>query len=139
MAFRSLFLTLVCSFYVANASVTVYNQLPLGASTTSATDSAAAASYTGSAAYDPTVLVAPPIPNPPPGNQFPINLMPSADMVQGISIEAPSSFFGLSIEMSVATQISEYRAHVSYALVPDRLTSWQECVSLCVPVKRAVR
>ena len=107
MAFRSLFLPLL-HLSAAYANVTVYNQLPLAVQTmVTATDSAAAADYTGSAAYDPTVLIPPPIPNPPPATQFGINLMPTADLVNGISIAAPSSFYGISIEMSVATQVSE--------------------------------
>ena len=107
MAFRSLFLPLL-HLSAAYANITVYNQLPLGIqSMATATGSAAAADYTGSAAYDPTILQPPPIPNPPPATQFGLNLMPTADLVPGISIEAPSSFFGISIEMSVATQVSE--------------------------------
>ena len=106
MAFRSLFLSLLlCSLSVVDA-VTVYSQLPLGALPTG-TGSADAASYTGAAAYDPTMLQPPPIPQPPPATQFPIFLWPTADTAPGISIPAPSSFFGISIEMSVATQVSE--------------------------------
>lgn len=114
MAFRSLFLALSCSLIAATPAlaVTVYGQYPLQTtaaadSTASGAASAAAAAYTGSAAYDPTTLQPPPLPNPPPATEFAINLMPSADMVTGISIETPASFFGISIEMSVANQVSE--------------------------------
>lgn len=86
----------------AQASVTVY-QLPLGDSTSSA-DSA---SYTGAAAYDPTVLNAPGIPNPPAGNQFSIQLSGSNATQGGLSIPLSGSFFGFSIEMSVANQVRE--------------------------------
>jgi len=98
------FLLILCSLTAVNA-VTVYNQLPLGAQSTAGTNSAAAATYTGSAAYNPTVLNPPPIPNPAPATQFPIPLMPTADLVPGIGIQTPSSFFGFSIEMSVSNQV----------------------------------
>lgn len=35
--------------------------------------------------------------------------MPTADMVNGLSIQTKSSFAGISIEMSVTNQICEYR------------------------------
>ena len=116
MAFRSLLL-LLGSIAFANA-VTVYNQIPLGvmsasqaeAATATATDAAPQASYTGLEAYNPATLTPPPIPNPPPPTQFQLALMPTADLVGGISIQTPSSFFGFSIEMSVATQVSEYHS-----------------------------
>ena len=46
--------------HVSQASITVYSQVPLGKGT--GTAQSAAANYTGAAAYDPTVLNAPPIP-----------------------------------------------------------------------------
>lgn len=117
MAFRSLFLSFLCSTAAVNA-ITVYNQLPLAAQSTSTaptvTDPAAAAgatptaNYSGLAAYDPTTWPAPAIPQPPPPTQLTMNLMPTADLVGGLSIKTPSSFFGLSIEMSVVTQICQY-------------------------------
>ncbi|KAI0341171.1 glycoside hydrolase family 79 protein [Trametopsis cervina] len=100
-AIRS-FLTILCSLVAATNAVTVYNQLPLGAQSTS---TAAAATYTGNAATDPTKLNPPAPPNPLPPTQFPLVLMPTSDLVGGISIPAPASFFGFSIEMSVANQL----------------------------------
>ncbi|GJE89063.1 glycoside hydrolase family 79 protein [Phanerochaete sordida] len=112
-AFRSLLAYALCSVAAVHA-VTVYNQLPLAAqstSTPSASDTAAAAApsatgnYTGLAAYDPTTWPPPAIPNPAPATQFGINVMPTADQVTGLSINTPSSFYGISIEMSVVTQV----------------------------------
>ncbi|KIM82034.1 glycoside hydrolase family 79 protein [Piloderma croceum F 1598] len=83
------------------ASVTVYSQLPLG----QATATAAAANYTGAAAYDPTVLNPPPIPDPAPGTQPFIQLFNSNTSQGGLSIPISGSFYGFSIEMSVANQV----------------------------------
>lgn len=85
------------------ASVTVYSQLPLG----QATVTAAAANYTGAAAYDPTVLNPPPIPNPAPGTQPFIQLFNSNTSQSRLSIPISGSFYGFSIEMSVANQVRE--------------------------------
>lgn len=91
-------------FGLANASVTVYNQRPLGVSTTAtATTANAAASYTGAAAYNPTILNAPPIPDPKPSTSFNIQL-PAGGM-PGMSIPIPGAFFGFSVEFSVANQV----------------------------------
>ncbi|KAI0698275.1 hypothetical protein BC835DRAFT_1335400 [Cytidiella melzeri] len=104
-AIRSFFLVL-CSVTVANA-VTVYSQIPLGAAPTStaAGSTASPATYTGLAAYDLTKLVPPAPPNPLPANAFPIVLMPTADLVNGLGIPTKGSFFGFSIEMSVTNQV----------------------------------
>ncbi|KAJ7476225.1 glycoside hydrolase family 79 protein [Mycena latifolia] len=90
---------------VAWSSVTVYKQQPFGATTTtsSASGSAAAASYTGAAAYDPTVLVAPPVPNPAPPTKFFQQL--SSAPVAGVSIAQSGFFYGFSVEFSVITQV----------------------------------
>ncbi|KAJ7707362.1 glycoside hydrolase family 79 protein [Mycena rosella] len=88
---------------VAWSSVTVYHQQPFGATTSSASASAAAASYTGAAAYDPTVLAAPPIPNPAPPSTFFQQL--SSAPVPGLSIPQSGYFFGFSVEFSVITQV----------------------------------
>lgn len=87
------------------ASVTVYSQLPFGEATSTG---AAAANYTGAAAYDPTILKAPGIPNPAPGNQFNLQLAASNTSQNGLSIAQSGSFLGFSIEMSVANQVREY-------------------------------
>lgn len=89
---------------VSNASVTVYNQIPLGM----ATLSAPGAGYTAAAAYDPTVLDPPPIPNPAPPTQFTLELQSSSQAVQGLSIMQSGAFMGFSIETSVIDQVREY-------------------------------
>ncbi|EAU81861.2 hypothetical protein CC1G_06072 [Coprinopsis cinerea okayama7 len=89
----------------ASASVTVYylpGQEPLfspGASTTSG----AAATYTGAAAYNPTVLEPPPPPNPPITKRFALQLRNGG--TPGVSIQQSGAFFGFSIEMSVVNQV----------------------------------
>ena len=96
-------LTLTFLLPFSYASVTIYSQKPIGISTTTAI----AANYTGAAAYDPTVLMAPPIPNPPPATQFTLALQEQALAVQGLSIQLSGSFMGFSIEMSVVNQVHE--------------------------------
>jgi hypothetical protein len=95
----------VCAHVVgALASVTVYHQLhqqPLSLTTT-----ANAASYTGAAAYDPTVLEPPPPPHPPINRQFGIQLGNGG--TPGASIPQNGAFFGFSIEMSVVDQVCEW-------------------------------
>ena len=95
------FLTLAAC---ARAGVTVYSQQPIGQT---ATDSAAAATYTGYKAYNPTMLIPPALPNPLPPTQFNLNLQPAANAVGGLSIMQSGAFFGLSIETSVITQVCE--------------------------------
>lgn len=117
MAFHSFLLCVLCYLAIAEASVTVYYQIPLGHQPTSTPAATASATvgpepsqtgvYTGLAAYDPTTWPPPPLPNPPPPMQFPIVLLPAADQVGGLSIKIPASFFGFSIEMSVVTQHCE--------------------------------
>lgn len=94
----------LCYLHVSQASVTVYNQVPFGQTT----NTAASASYTGAAAYDPTVLTPPPIPNPAPATQFTLELQSSSQAVQGLSIMQSGAFLGFSIETSVINQIREY-------------------------------
>lgn len=93
----SVFFFVILSSLV-NASVTVYHQVPLADSTTTASS----ANYTGAAAYDPTVLTPPPVPS---GltTQFGIQL--SSSSVQGLSIPQKGSFMGFSIEFTVINQI----------------------------------
>lgn len=96
-------------------AVTVYDQLPLAAHTSSVTttDTATAATatatgnYTGLKAYDPTTWPAPANPDPAPALSFGFNLLSTAEQVTGLGINTPASFFGLSIEMSVVTQVCE--------------------------------
>ncbi|KAI8977819.1 glycoside hydrolase family 79 protein [Trametes punicea] len=74
-------------------------------STTSFQTFSGPATFTGLAAYNPVYLEPPPIPNPPPANQFTINLPNGAANMPGLSIPQAGTFFGFSIEMSVATQL----------------------------------
>ena len=94
----------LCLPFLASASVTVYSQQPLGATSTS---SAPAGNFTGKAAYDPTVLTAPPIPSPAPPNTFTLQLQSAPAAVQGLSIPLGGDFLGFSIEFSVINQISK--------------------------------
>ncbi len=104
---------LVHAAYV-HGSVTVYGnngmQQPVG------TDTASAASATNSSipqwladmpAFNSVVLQAPAIPSPAPSTQFTLNLQATTAQVPGISKQQNGTFLGFSIEMSVATQVSE--------------------------------
>jgi len=96
------------------ASVTVWKQIPLPTETTTASGAA----YTGPAAYDPTVLQAPPIPVPPPPTNFLVQLLNTSQQLltsnatqgglPGISVPQTGTFFGFSVEMSVISQVCEY-------------------------------
>ena len=96
----------LCALRFARGAITVWSQVHLGDPTTSS--SAAAANYTGAAAYDPTVLTAPAIPIPPPPNTFFIQLFSSNSSQGGLSILQEGSFLGFSIEMSVVNQVCKY-------------------------------
>jgi hypothetical protein len=102
---------LTSSIGLASAQYTIYqpHQQVIfggnGTATTTLTGTAAAATYTGSAAYDPSALQAPAPPNPPvPTNQV-IQLYSGG--MNGLSIPQPGAFFGFSIEMTAATNICE--------------------------------
>ncbi|XP_006455732.1 hypothetical protein AGABI2DRAFT_195117 [Agaricus bisporus var. bisporus H97] len=66
------------------------------------TATAAAAAYTGAAAYDPTTLTPPPVPTNLNKN-FQLSVIPGG--VPGLSIKVPGRFFGFSVEMSVVEQL----------------------------------
>ena len=95
----------------ARGDVTIYG--PIGAITSgaaSATDGAstsAAATYIP-AAFNTETLTAPAVPTPAPPTQFTVPLQNDAADVTGLSIEQSGSFYGFSIEISVANQIGEY-------------------------------
>lgn len=100
---RVAFLSLLSLASVSNA-VTRY--IPEGQATLfgiTMTTSASAAGYTGSAAYDPTTLVAPAVPNPAINNNFGLQL-PTGGM-PGLSIHQHGAFLGFSVELSVSNQI----------------------------------
>lgn len=61
------------------------------------------ASSTRSASHDDVILIPPPLPNPTPPTSFGVQLQ--IGTVTGLSIPHQGSFFGFSIELSVATQI----------------------------------
>ena len=63
--------------------------------------------FTGAAAYNQVYLAPPAIPDPAPANTFSINVPQDASLQQGLSIKLNGTFFGFSIEMSVANQLSE--------------------------------
>lgn len=88
------------------ASVTVY-QIPLATAT-----NPASANYTGAAAYDGVQLTAPALPQGTdvPAMQFNVPVQASSSAVSGLSIKQDGTFYGFSIEMSVVTQVSEYRS-----------------------------
>jgi hypothetical protein len=104
-----IFLTLLQEIKLVTASITVYyqpGQTPLG----TATGTASVAAYTGAAAYDPTVLTPPAVPNPF-NTQFNIQLQNGG--TPGVSIQQSGSFMGFSIEMSVANQVGAFTTPIS--------------------------
>ncbi|KAH7928005.1 glycoside hydrolase family 79 protein [Leucogyrophana mollusca] len=90
-------------FGLSQAAVTVYGPHVQQTFGPYGTVTAASASYTGAAVYNPTTLTPPPVPNPPPPTQF--NIALESGNVQGLSITQRGSFFGFSIEFSVVTQV----------------------------------
>ena len=112
MAIRTLLYTLLAAAGVVHgAGVTVYGpagQQPVGTATGTASTATASSASSTLEAYDSRVLDPPPLPDPLPANQFGIQLAASASNVQGLSIPQSGAFYGFSIEMSVATQVSEY-------------------------------
>jgi len=99
------------------AEVTVYRlpgQVVMGPAATkgtvSSTATGAAATYTGSAAYDPTVLDPPALPDPRPATQFGIKL--SNNQPSGLSIPQKGDFMGFSIEFSVIEHVCEFIIYI---------------------------
>ncbi|KAG8690137.1 hypothetical protein FRC08_010649, partial [Ceratobasidium sp. 394] len=83
----------------AHGQVTVYKVGDQKGSQVTASTSASAAAYTGSAAYDPTVLNPPPAPD-----QLNRDYTIQGGMA-GLSIPQSGSYLGFSIELSVATRV----------------------------------
>ena len=73
-------------------------------------------SYTGLAAYNPVYYQPPAIPSPAPANQFAIGVPSDQNLLPGISIPLPGTFFGFSIEMSVANQLSKFSFSLSMGI-----------------------
>ncbi|KAJ6590373.1 glycoside hydrolase family 79 protein [Mycena sp. CBHHK59/15] len=95
--FRSLAVFLLLVLGAVQCDVTIYQTNNQAAFTT-----ASGAVYSGVAAYNPTSLVAPPVPSPTIMTAIPIQL---SSNTPGISIKQKGSFIGFSIEMSVANQV----------------------------------
>jgi hypothetical protein len=105
MHFPSFFWALLALVHIAevHASVTVYSQVPYNEFTKTA--SAALATYTAHAMYDPTNLNPPPLPVPPPATQFSLTLQATSAQQGGLSQAVSGTFWGISVEMSVANQV----------------------------------
>lgn len=89
-----------------SAAVTIYyapGQNPFS------TTSADASSYTGAAAYNPTTIDPPALPDPLPSLSLDFNLQSNPT---GLSITQSGAFMGFSVEMSVANQVCEFRSSV---------------------------
>ena len=91
----------------SSAQVTVYKPVQQvifnGDSSGTSTVTAAAASYTGAAAYNTTQLQPPAVPNPPINTTIDIALTSGA--LPAMSVAQNGAFFGFSIEMSVVNQM----------------------------------
>ena len=112
-------------------AVTVYGQIALGFSTTSA----AHAPTSTPNAYNNTRLIPPPIPNPAPASFFSLILQQDAAVVDGLSIpHVGGCFWGFSIEMSVISQVrkSDFLLDLVYLFIYLILIclSWQKLVCL---------
>lgn len=86
---------------LVRASVTIYGQIPIGATSISPT-------MTVAAAYNDTILNPPPVPNSGASTAFTLNLPSANTSVSGLSIQLPGAWFGFSIEMSVMPQVCQY-------------------------------
>lgn len=113
---------LISSLGLSSAQYTVYQphqQVIFGGNTNGSVQSLA----TTSAAYDPTVLQAPPPPNPPvPTNQF-IQLYSGG--MNDLSMPLSGAFFGFSIEMSIATHIRTYQPSYPLPFLPPTLVCFR--------------
>ncbi|KIJ42028.1 hypothetical protein M422DRAFT_255050 [Sphaerobolus stellatus SS14] len=90
---------------LANAGVTIYTQVTFGTGAATATGSAFP-SVTNAAAFDPTMLIPPPPPNPAVGGANVVQLLTGA--MANMSAPVQSGFLGFSIELSVADQVCEW-------------------------------
>lgn len=110
---------------LATAEITVYGPLgqttiappatgsasgtQLASTTTSFVTTPGPPQYTGLAAYNPVYMLPPAIPNDPaPSTALTIAVPNSGQLMTGLSIPQQPTFLGFSIEMSVATQLSEF-------------------------------
>ncbi|OJT10820.1 Beta-glucuronidase [Trametes pubescens] len=86
-------------------TVPVQSGTDIPTTTTSYLTTHGPARFTSLAAYNDVYLPPPPIPSPAPDTAFTVNIPNSASNVVGLSIPQAGTFFGFSIEMSVATQL----------------------------------
>ena len=112
MRLKTTLLILFSTIANSYAGVTIYHlpgQVIMGpaatAGTATSTATGSAATYTGAAAYDPTTLDPPALPDPRPATQFSIKL--SNNEPSGLSIPQKGDFMGFSIEFSVVEQVCE--------------------------------
>lgn len=107
-AVLQLFGLLPLLLHSACAQITVYytdgTMSPGTTALPTVTSLAPNATWTGLLAYDPVVIAAPAIPT---GFTTQPNVQLSSTTPPGVSISQLSSFFGFSIEMSVANQVCE--------------------------------
>ncbi|KAJ7457799.1 glycoside hydrolase family 79 protein [Mycena latifolia] len=96
--FHSLCFALLLLAGSVQAEITVYQANNQAAFTT-----APGAAYSGVAAYNPSTLVAPPVPSPTILTTIPVQLQNSG--TPNLSIKQKGSFIGFSIEMSVTNQV----------------------------------
>ena len=100
----NLLVAVVSYWVISAAAVTIYGPKgPVASSTSAAASSSATA---GSSSPGSLTLTPPPIPSPGPPTQFHLTLQNSAQNVPNLSIPQSGAFYGFSIELSVADQIS---------------------------------
>ncbi|KAF8995400.1 glycoside hydrolase family 79 protein [Cyathus striatus] len=86
----------------AHAEITVHSQIPIGQMSTTAPEAA----VTTYAAYNDTILIPPPIPDPAPATSYTIEVQRDAVNVPRLSVpHTGGAFWGFSIEMSVINQV----------------------------------
>ena len=112
----ALFLSLALTWTRIYA-VTIYGQqgisVPSGVSSTAIPTATAGLDWiSGLAAYNNVSLAAPTLPDPMPATEFTIQVMGSAQNVNGLSVRQSGDFLGFSIEMSVVEPVSECIANI---------------------------
>lgn len=93
------------SLSVAQFSVYKPQQQVIFNGTSTSAVSPTASTYSGPAAFNPSVLVAPPVPTPGPATAFDVQL--TTGQVPNLSIPQSGAFFGFSVEMSVVNDVCE--------------------------------
>jgi hypothetical protein len=94
------------SFFMSiNAEVTIYTTLE-ATPTAGASTSVDSSVPTTLMAYNNVICTPPPLPNPAPPNNFPVQLYPGG--MANLSLPQIGSYVGFSIELSVSNQVCEY-------------------------------